>query len=61
MPAVRSLGSAKKGCVCHAILNEGERLFQITTDIYIYVYIYNKADKGVAKIKFCYPMFACEE
>ena len=20
-----------------------------------------KADKGVAKIKFCYPMFACEE
>ena len=29
--------------------------------IYIYVYIYNKADKGVAKIKFCYPMFACEE
>ena len=27
---------------------------------YIYIYIYMKADKGVAEIKFCYPMFACE-
>ena len=22
--------------------------------------IYMKVDKGVAEIKFCYPMFACE-
>ena len=26
-----------------------------------YIYIYMKVDKGVVKIKFCYPMFACEE
>ena len=50
----------EKGCICHAILNERERLFQNTTDIYIYIYIYMKADKGVAEIKFYYPMFACE-
>jgi len=25
-----------KGCICHAILNEGERLFQSTANIYIY-------------------------
>ena len=56
MLVVRSLGSAKKGCICHAIRNEGERIFPNTTDIYIYM----KADKGLAKIKFCYPMFACE-
>ena len=29
--------------------------------IYIYIYIYMKVDKGAAEIKFCYPMFACEE
>ena len=28
--------------------------------IYIYIYIFMKAKKGVAEIKFCYPMFACE-
>ena len=29
--------------------------------IYIYIYIYIwKANKDVAEIKFCYPMFACE-
>ena len=28
--------------------------------IYIYIYIW-KADKGVMEIKFCNPMFACEE
>ena len=27
----------------------------------IYIYIYMKVDKGAAEIKFCYPMFACEE
>ena len=43
-----------KGCICHAILNEGETLFQSTANIYIYIYIYIwKANKGVAKIKFC--------
>ena len=36
MPVVRSLGLAQKGCICHAILNEGERLFQSATYIYIY-------------------------
>ena len=60
MPAVRSSGSAQKGCMCHAIFNEGERLFQSTANIYIYIYIW-KADKGAVEIKFCYPMFACEE
>ena len=55
--AVRSPGSAQKGCICHVILNEGERLFQTQ---YIYIYIYMIVDKGVAEIKFCYPMFACE-
>ena len=58
--AVQSPGLAQKGCICHAILNEGEKLFQSTADIYIYIYIYIKADKGAAEIKFCYPMFACE-
>ena len=63
---VWSLGSAQKGCICHAILNEGERLFQSIVDIniyiyiYIYIYIHMKADKGATEIKFCYPMFACE-
>ena len=56
---VWSLGSAQKGYICHANLNEGERLFQ-TQQIYIYIYIYMKADKSVAEIKFFYPMFACE-
>ena len=56
---VWSLGSAQKGCICHANLNEGERLFQ-TQQIYIYIYIYMKADKGVVEIKFFYLMFACE-
>ena len=28
--------------------------------LYIYIYIYMKANKGVVKIKFCYPVFACE-
>ena len=54
MLAVRSPGLAQNGCRCHAILNEGERLFPNTIDVYM------KADKGVAEIKFCYPMFACE-
>ena len=49
-----------KGCICHAILNEGKRLFPNTADIYIYIYIYMKANKGVAEIKFFYLMFACE-
>ena len=57
---MRSLSSAKKGCIYHAILNEGERLLPSIADIYIYIYIYMKADKGVVEIKFCYPMFACE-
>ena len=57
--AVRSPGQAKKGCICHAILSEGQRLFQSTANIYIYIYIW-KANKGEAEIKFCYPMFACE-
>ena len=56
MPTVQSSSSAKKGSVCHAILNKEERLFQSTTDIYIYM----KVDKCVAEIKFCYPMFTCE-
>ena len=30
-------------------------------DIFKAKQIYMKADKGVAEIKFCYPMFACEE
>ena len=44
-------GFGSKGCIRHAILNKGERLFQ--------KYIW-KADKSVAESKFCYPMFACE-
>ena len=60
MPIVRSPGSAQKRCICHAIHNKGERLFPNIADIYIYIYIYMKVDKGVAEIKFCYPMFACE-
>ena len=32
--------SAQKGCICHAILNERERLFQSKVEIYIYIYIY---------------------
>ena len=59
MPVVRSQGPAQIGCICHAILNEGERIFQSTADIYIYIYIL-KANKGVAEIKFFYLMFACE-
>ena len=60
---VRPRSSAKpefglKGCICHAILNEGERLFQSTAYVYIYIW---KVDKGVAEIKFCYPTLACEE
>ena len=47
-------GSAQNGCRCLAILNEGERLFQSTKNIYM------KANKGATEIKFCYPMFACE-
>ena len=50
-------GFSLKGCICHAILNEGERLFQTQ---HIYIYIYMKADKGVVEIKFFYPMFAGE-
>ena len=57
-PAVWSPSLAKKGCICHEILNEGERLFPNIA--YIYIYIYMKANKGVVEIKFCYPMFACE-
>ena len=56
---MRSPGSAKKWCICHANLNKGEILFQ-TQQIYIYIYIYMKADKGAAEIKLCYPMFACK-
>ena len=48
--SMQSLGLAQKGCICHAILNEGETLFQSTANIYIYIW---KANKGVAKIKFC--------
>ena len=44
MPAMRSPSSAQKGCICHVILNEGERLFQTQ---YIYIYIYMIVDKGV--------------
>ena len=55
MPVVQSPSSAQKGCICHAILNEGERLFQSTIEIYIYIYIYMKANKGAAEIKFYYP------
>jgi len=59
MPVVQSLSSAQKGRICHAILNEGERLFQSTIErdiyIYIYIYIYMKANKGTVEIKFCYP------
>ena len=54
-PIVRRPSSAQNGCICHAILNEGEILFQSITDIYIYIYIYMKVDKGAAKIKFFYP------
>ena len=60
MPVVRSPSSTKKCCICHEILNERERFSQ-TQQIYIYIYTYMKVDKGVVKIKFCYPMFACEE
>ena len=59
MPAVRSSGSAQEGCRCLAILNKGERIFPNTADIYIYIYNM-KADKGVAEIKYRFPMFACE-
>ena len=59
-PAVQSPGFAQKGCICYAILNEGERLFPDTAEIHIYIYIYMKADKGATKIKFCYSMLACE-
>ena len=38
---------------------KGKDFFQ-TQHIYIYIYIYMKPDKGVAEIKFCYLMFACE-
>ena len=42
-------------------LMKGKEFFQTQQIyIYIYIYIYMKADKGLAKIKFCYPMFACE-
>ena len=59
MPAIQSPGSTQNGCRCHEILNEGrQRLFQSTTDIYIYIYM--KVDKGAVKIKFCYPMLANE-
>ena len=59
MPVLRSSGLAQKVCICHVILNEGERLSKHSKDIYIYIYM--KVDKGAAEIKFCYPMFACEE
>ena len=36
----------------HAILNEGERPFQITVDIYIYIYIYGKWIKVWQKLNF---------
>ena len=45
MSAVGSSGSAKKGCICHAILNEGERLFS-KHSIYIYIYIYIYMENG---------------
>ena len=42
-------------------LVKGKDFFK-AQQIYIYIYIYIwKVDKGVAEIKFCYPMFACEE
>ena len=37
-----------------------EKIFFKAKDIYIYIYIW-KTDKGVVEIKFCYPMFSCEE
>ena len=52
MPVVQSPSSAQKGCICHVILNERERLFPNIADIcvcvcvYIYIYIYMKIDKG---------------
>ena len=59
MPIVQSLSSTQKRRICHAILNEGKRLFQSTTkrerEREIYIYIYMKANKGAAEIKFCYP------
>ena len=50
--AVRSPGQAKKGCICHAILSEGQRLFQSTANIYIYIYIYGKRIKVKRKLNF---------
>ena len=42
-------------------LMKGKGFFK-AQHIYIYIYIYIwKVDKGVAEIKFCYLMFACEE
>ena len=52
--AIRSPSSAQKGFICHAMLNEGERLFQSTAGIYIYIYM--KVDKGVGE-----SGKACEE
>ena len=40
-------------------LMKGKDFFK-AQQIYIYIYIW-KANKGVSEIKFCYPMFACEE
>ena len=38
-------------------LMKGKDFFQSIAYIYIYLW---KADKGVAEIKFFYPMFTCE-
>ena len=60
MPAVRSPGSTQKGVYVMQFLIKGKDIFKAQR-IYIYIYIYIwKEDKGVAEIKFCYPMFTCE-
>ena len=48
----------KKGVYVMQFLMKGKDFFS-KHSIYIYIYIW-KMDKGVAEIKFCYPMFACE-
>ena len=51
--AAQSLGSAQKGVYVMQFLMKGKDFFK-AQHIYIYIYIYIwKANKGVAKIKFC--------
>ena len=58
LPAVRSSGLAQEGVYVMQFLTKGKDFFK-AQHIYIYIYIW-KANKDVAEIKFCYPMFACE-